>query len=86
MEQMLDALAPQLRTRCLSTLSKICGCHGLLPKSVQIPLCYNRMDFPLYHGGYAEVWKGEYEGCKVAVKVLKVYQTSDLDRIKLVSY
>ena len=44
------------------------------------------MDSPLYRGGCAEVYKGEHQGRKVAVKVLKVYQTSDLDKIKRVSY
>lgn len=39
------------------------------------------MDPPLCHGGFAEVWKGEYQGREVAVKVLKVYLTSDLDKI-----
>ena len=39
------------------------------------------MGTPLYRGGYADVWEGEYEGSKVAVKVLTVYMTSDLDKI-----
>ena len=57
----------------------------MLPRSIQIPLCYNRMDAPLYHGGFAEVWKGGYQGREVAVKVLKVYVTSDLVKITKVS-
>lgn len=48
---------------------------------MQIPLCYDRTDTPLYRGGYADVWNGEYEGREVAVKVLTVYATSDLDKI-----
>ena len=58
----------------------------MLPRSVQIPLCYNRMDAPLYHGGFAEVWKGEHQGREVAVKVLKVYVTSDLVKITKVGF
>jgi hypothetical protein len=49
--------------------------------SVQIPLCYDRTGTPLYQGGFAEVWGGEYQGRAVAVKVLKVYQTSNFDKI-----
>ena len=75
---MLDSLPPRLQGKCLTALCRICGHQALLPRSVQIPLCYNRMDTPLYHGGFAEVWKGEYRGREVAVKVLKVYATTDL--------
>jgi len=39
------------------------------------------MDAPLYHGGFAEVWKGEHQGREVAVKVLKIYKTSNLVKI-----
>jgi len=83
---MLDNLPPGLRGKCLATLCWICGRQALLPSSVQIPLCYNRMDSPRYHGGFAEVWKGEYQGREVAVKVLKVYVTSNLAKIRRVGY
>ena len=82
---MLDILEPLLRRKCLSALCRISGRQGLLPRSVQIPLCYNRTDTPLYRGGYADVWKGEYQGREVAVKVLLVYRTSNLDKITRVS-
>jgi len=83
---MLDTLEPWLRRKCLTALCRICGRRALLPRSVQIPLCYDRMDTPLYHGGFAEVWKGEHQGREVAVKVLKVYLTSNLDKIMRVGY
>ena len=44
------------------------------------------MDAPLARGGYSEVWKGKYQGREVAVKVLKVYQTSDFDKIMRVGH
>ena len=59
----------------------VCGQRALLPRSVKIALRDNRMDTPRYQGGFAEVWKTEYEGRDVAVKVLKVYVTSDLVKI-----
>jgi len=52
--------------------------------SLQIPLCYNRSDIPQYRGGYADVWKGEHQGRPVAAKVLRVYSTSDFDKIRRV--
>jgi hypothetical protein len=48
---------------------------------MQIPLRYSRMGTPFDGGGFSEVWKSEYEGRVVAIKVLKVYQTSDINKI-----
>ena len=70
----------------MATLCRICGHQALLPRSVQIPLCYDRMDAPLYHGGFAEVWKGEHQRREVAVKVLKIYKTSNLVKITKVGF
>ena len=66
---------------CLSVLCRICGRWALLPRSLRIPICYNRFETPLYRGGFADVWKGEYRGRHVAVKVLRVYSTSDFVKI-----
>jgi hypothetical protein len=74
-------LPPRLWRKCLSVLCRICGRQALLPMTLQVPLCYNRSDTPLYRGGYADVWKGEHQGRSVAVKVLRVYSTSDFDKI-----
>ena len=37
------------------------------------------------HGGFANVSQGTYQGCLVAIKVVRVYITSDLDAILSVS-
>ena len=81
---MLDSLSPQIRRRCLRSLYKICGRQTILPRSLEIPPCYDPKDDPLCYGGFADVWKGEYRGREVAAKVLRVYKTSNLDRIKRV--
>ena len=83
---MLDSLESQLRKKCLSAVYKICGRQVLLPSSLQIPLCYDRSDDALYSGGYADVWMGEHQGCKVAVKVLRVYTTSNINKITSVGH
>jgi len=77
----LPNLQPRLRKKCLSALCKICGRQALLPRSLRIPLCYDRSDTPLYRGGFADVWKGEHQGRQVAVKVLRVYSTSDFYKV-----
>jgi hypothetical protein len=81
----LPDLPPRLRRKCLSALYRICGSQALLPRSLQIPICYNQLDVPLYRGGFADVWKGEHGGRHVAVKVLRVYATSDIEKIRSVS-
>jgi len=56
----------------------------MLPKSLAIPLCYDPMATPQCHGGFADVWKGQYNGREVAAKALRVYSTSDFGRIRKV--
>jgi hypothetical protein len=37
-------------------------------------------------GGYADVWKGEYQGRPVAAKVIRVYSTTDWNKIRKVRF
>ena len=85
-DQALDDPTLPFRKKCLKTLRKICGDQALLPNSMQILLCYDPLDNALYSGGYADVWKGQHQGYFVAVKVLRVYSTSNFDKIKNVSW
>jgi len=39
----------------------------------------------LYRGGFGDVWKREYRGQEVAVKVVRTYADSDLKKISRVS-
>ena len=79
-------MPPSLRRKCLSTLGKMCSHYVLIPRSIQIPFYYDRTEDPRYEGGLAKVWKGEHNGIEVAVKVLKVFATSDLVKIKRVGF
>ena len=60
----------------------MCGRNKLLPKSLRIPLCYDRQGFPLYTGGFADVWKGEHCGRDVAVKVIRTPSRVDLQNLQ----
>ena len=53
----------------------------MLPRSLRIPLCYDPAETPLYRGGFADVWKGRYDGREVSAKVVRVYSASDLERV-----
>ena len=82
----LPNLSPQLRRKSLRALCRVCGSRALLPRSLQIPLCYDRLQVPQYKGGYADVWMGNHQGRRVAAKVLRVYSTSDFGKIRRVGY
>jgi hypothetical protein len=36
-------------------------------------------------GGFGDVWQGEYQGQKIAVKKIRIYQNSDLNKLQQVS-
>jgi len=77
----LGSLAPQIRLRCLSSLREICGRQALLPKPLAIPPCYEQIEAPRYRGEFAEVWVGEHQGQRVAIKAMGICSTSDPERI-----
>ena len=85
--QVLDNLnvTPRIRKNCVNSLYKTCARHSIFPKSVQIAARYNPASAPHSHGGFADVWKGEYRGVEVAVKVLRISNRSDLKVIARVS-
>ncbi|KAF9789484.1 kinase-like domain-containing protein [Thelephora terrestris] len=74
-------LSPPIRKRCLKLLYKVCGRHAIIPGALRVTVKYDRMGCALYKGGFADVWKGEHSGRHVAVKVLRTYSTSDLQKI-----
>ena len=69
----------------MKSLYKMCARHSLVPESLQVEPCYDPTSAALYGGGFADVWKGECRGLEVAVKVLKKYTNSDVDKITRVS-
>ena len=82
----MSNLSPWTRKKCLRLLYRTCGHHALLPSALRIPVCYDRTEVASYRGGFADVWKGEYCGRDVAVKVIRTYSKSDLQKIIGVSY
>ena len=81
---MLDSLAPQIRTSCLDYLYYICEDQALLPRSLEIPLCYDPTKYPLCSGVFSDVWKGQCNGQEVAAKVLRLYPNLDLGFVRRV--
>jgi len=65
----------------MKTLRKMCVRHSLVPKSLKVELCDYSPGVLMYGGGFGDVWNHEFQGREVAVKVLKTYLTSDLEKI-----
>ena len=82
-DQALDSpdLSLSARVKCLRRLYRTCGFHGILPKRLKVPACYDHNVYPLYKGGFADVWKGEHDGREVAVKVIRTYSRKNLKKI-----
>jgi len=79
---MLNSLPQPIHKSCLRSLSRMCGRQALLPKSLEIPLCYDPMETPRFSSEFVDVWKGQYNSRDVVAKVLRVHVESDFRRIR----
>ena len=77
---------PFLRRKCLLALDRVCGAYGILP--TRYPAIGDLIvvgEGPSDCGGSADVWRGEVDGCPVAVKVARRYSTVPMARAREVS-
>ena len=79
-------LASRIRKKCVKMLYKTCARNALFPRSLRIELCDNPDNTVLYRGGFGDVSKREYQGREVAVKRLRIYDTSDLQKVVRVGH
>jgi hypothetical protein len=68
---------PRDRPRLVKALLQLSRTSGLYPECL-ILKGIEMETHPVTAGGYGEVYKGSLHQTKIAVKVLKVYQDSDL--------
>jgi ribosomal protein L37AE/L43A len=68
------------RLKLFNKLCKTCSRHRVIPKSMHIPDC-SETSVQVARGGFADVSQGTYQGRQVAIKVVRVCLTSDLDVI-----
>ena len=74
-------LSVQARRKYLKILYRTCGFHACLPTTMRISVRYDRTADALYRGGCGDVWKGLYHDQEVAVKVIRTYSDSDLQKV-----
>ena len=72
------------RLKLFNKLCKACSRHRVIPSSMLIHDC-SEGSVEIECGGFADVSQGMYEGRRVAIKVVRMYVTSDLDAIRSVS-
>jgi len=72
------------RVKLLNKLCKTCSRHLVIPTSMHVPDC-SEDSVEVESGGFADVSQGTYKGRRVAIKLVRVYITSDLDLIRSVS-
>ncbi|KAG6861957.1 hypothetical protein C0995_009141 [Termitomyces sp. Mi166 len=87
LQSLLDCsiINEQIRQMIYVALFRLCR------KSELCPRCFNLQDvnieeYPVTGGGFSEVYKGEYCGIPVCVKVVKVYQTSNCSALHKAFY
>lgn len=67
-------------------LRAMCARHELIPKSLKFDLCDDSSGELMYRGGFGDVWYHKLQEQEIAVKVLKVYRSRDLQQITRVGY
>jgi len=78
---MLDRIAcGRDRHELLNTLCKMCSRQRVVPSSMHMVNCLNGGPVEEYNGGHATIFRGEHRGRAVAIKTLRLYLTSDLDK------
>ena len=68
----LPELDEKLRKQCLHLLYKICKAREMLPTSYVLQQEFTCISGVHYYGGFADVSEGEYLGCRVAIKHLRI--------------
>ena len=74
-----------LRRRCVRILRRVCGSQQILPRSCILSENISKQgDIAFASGGFADVWKGRYDGNCVCIKMFRAYTAENLSKIKQV--
>jgi len=65
----------------MKSLREMCARYTLVPQSLKIELGDDSTGTLMFSGGFGDVWKRQYQGREVAVKVLRTNTTNDLGLI-----
>lgn len=71
-------LPPDFRNLCTTRLIRFCHEKRQNPECLSISGLQRLGAFAVTSGGYGDVWEGLLRGQRVSVKILKIYQQSDM--------
>ena len=72
-------VSDQERTEFLNILREMCSHQRSVPKSMRIACCNNEQTIEERHGGYPSAFRGEDRGRPIAIKVVRLHPTNDLE-------
>ena len=74
-----------LQINIFHILREVCGSQIILPRSFILSDNVTKEgDVPFDRQGFADVWKGHYNGNRVCIRVFRVSTAEDLSKIKQV--
>ena len=79
-------LDKKLRRRSLRLIRKICEARAIVPSSYELEEEHIHIKEVQYHGGFADVSDGEYQGRAVAVKCLRMNKSFKVFLVNLVNH
>ena len=75
-----DVICDRDRYELLNILCKMCSGQRTIPKSMHVDDCLSGELIEEYDGGHATVFRGQHKGRPVAVKIVRLYLTSNFDK------
>lgn len=77
--------AKRFHVQCLHVLRKLCSRTGFLPTSCVLTEGLTRTSTEsIMSGGFADIWRGKLKGKHVALKVLRIHGSRNLQKVKKV--
>ena len=68
------------KPRHIKALLQLSRASGLYPEVLALR-GVDIEELPVDHGSYGDVYKGRWKGKLIAVKIMRIYQTSDLAKL-----
>ncbi|KAF8071537.1 armadillo-type protein [Lyophyllum atratum] len=75
----LPALDKGFKRRLIVATQRLSRASGLYPTCYILKDVQSEGDYPLAAGSFADIYKGTFKGRAVCMKVIRIYQTSQLD-------